>query len=98
MACLHPLPGKSDALVSATTFTQDANGCWIWNGRVDAAGFPVITVDGKRRRVQHTLFILLHGRRPAHGKVGQACGNQRCVNPDHANTLLTNGHDSHTVM
>lgn len=63
------------------------NGCWMWTGARDTAGYGKIGVKKDGRHItQHanrTAWILTRGEIPEGMYVCHHCDNPGCVNPDH---------------
>jgi len=73
----------------------EGQGCWLWTGNHNAAGRPVMTVDGKKvtaARLSLEFFVdsNSNGRFALH-----KCHNGNCVRPDHLywGTKQQNGRD-----
>lgn len=58
-------------------------GCWEWQARVDAKGYPHIQASGKYQRMYVAAFDLYVGERPDGWHVHHLCWNKRCWNPAH---------------
>jgi hypothetical protein len=70
-------------------------GCWIWQGRHNPAGYPVLHVDveaGEEDFQPETTITISPNRLAArfygiylpHGRRARMrCGNRRCINPTH---------------
>ena len=64
--------------------TQDASGCWSWNGLIDRYGY------GRFRRenlppatAYRTAYVALVGSVPVGLQLDHLCRNRTCVNPSH---------------
>lgn len=58
--------------------------CWIWQGFKDSrAGYAVIGINGRPRKVHQISYKRFHGEVPAGKEIDHVCGNRACVNPDH---------------
>jgi hypothetical protein len=75
---------------------DEATGCWVWQGRVAADGYALVTIGTQHWRghqASHTVFKgpvppglqidhLCHNRDTACAG-GETCLHRRCVNPEH---------------
>lgn len=65
---------------------QDANGCWIWQGRFERGGYPGIDNQyrGRRYKYAHRLAYVLHHDMSVEGMdVHHKCAVPACINPGH---------------
>lgn len=61
----------------------DAQGCMVWAGRTQAAGYPTVKV-GRRTALVHRMSLEKKlGRGLGSESAHHICANARCVNPDH---------------
>jgi hypothetical protein len=66
--------------------TVNANGCWIWQGRLDRSGYGELRLKGTpsktplAHRISYEVFV---GRIPAGYQIDHLCRVRSCVNPDH---------------
>ena len=62
----------------------DANGCWIWQGRLSARGYASIRVDRSWSTSAHRAsYFLAHGYVENNLDIDHLCRVTSCVNPDH---------------
>jgi hypothetical protein len=60
-----------------------ANGCWIWRGTINNAGYG-ITSDNGRKKLAHRAMRELVGRPiPPGMDACHSCDTPACINPDH---------------
>jgi hypothetical protein len=77
-------------LIADLAWTADEAGCWSWNGRLNRAGQPVITVDGDTEIAARFAYRIW--REEGHELEGElrpgvplihTCGNRLCCCPWH---------------
>jgi hypothetical protein len=59
------------------------NGCWMWLGNKNSAGYPMIWLNGKSVRAHRVMFSINNGGLSDDLVVCHTCDNPSCVNPDH---------------
>lgn len=59
------------------------NGCWIWTGKLNQAGYGSIRDQGKWIRVHRLTYILFRGDIPAALHLDHLCRVRACCNPRH---------------
>jgi hypothetical protein len=64
---------------------EKTDGCWLWKGTRDKAGYGHIYSREKRRpdRAYRVAYELEHGPIPPDMYVCHSCDNPSCVRPDH---------------
>lgn len=63
---------------------KEDNGCWIWCGGKNPAGYGRINVGGKAVLAHRWIYQhLISGELPRNVDVDHICRNKGCVNPDH---------------
>ena len=63
---------------------REPSGCWIWQGQLSNCGYPVVTYQGRKRRVHRLVLTVTGGEPPnAEAHARRTCGNRRCCRPDH---------------
>lgn len=60
-------------------------GCWLWQKRLDSAGYARKGILGKRWRLYRYVHQILGNNAPPSSKhtVDHICRNRACINPDH---------------
>lgn len=73
------------------------NGCWLWTGTMQNAGYGEVIVNGNRRLAHRVIYELHHGPIASGLVVRHRCDTPACVNPDHllSGTQADNIHDMH---
>ena len=64
-------------------YTEDGNGCWIFNKSKNKHGYGVIGRKGKSYLAHRYMWIKIHGEIPKGMCVCHKCDVPACVNPDH---------------
>lgn len=64
---------------------KDMNGCWIWSGSKNTAGYGVILLRKVKKTAckVHRLAYTVFKRNPRKYIVRHTCDNPGCVNPGH---------------
>lgn len=61
----------------------NANGCWIWNARIEPNGYGRFGYQGRMCWAHRISYELFKGEIPAGLDLDHLCRNRACVNPDH---------------
>jgi hypothetical protein len=72
-----------DILRPLIQLPSEADGCWIWLGKVDANGYGWKQFGGKSVLAHRWVFQLFNGWLTQRQVVDHKCRNRRCVNPKH---------------
>lgn len=59
------------------------NGCWIWKGKPDSAGYGTISINDWPHKAHRISWQITHGELPAGMFVCHHCDNPLCVRPNH---------------
>lgn len=59
------------------------DGCWIWTGAIQSAGYGHLAVKGKTVLSHRFAYELLAGPIPEDEESDHLCRNHACVNPGH---------------
>ena len=70
----------------------ELEGCLLWNQKMKNG--PVANIGGRAWKVRHVVYRMVHMRGPGKSQLPMptACGNERCVHPDHLTLVNRNGH------
>jgi transposase len=64
-------------------WTEDVNGCHIWNACTDKDGYGLFKMSDKAMRAHRVSYQLHKEEIPKGQTVRHICDNTKCVNPDH---------------
>lgn len=79
---------RPNQLKRFSNYVVDANGCWIWTGRLDRKHLYGLTSHNNRPTMAHRLFYEhFVGAIPDGYVVHHKCSVPACVNPDHLEPL-----------
>lgn len=67
----------------------DANGCWVWRGRITAGGYGHLRSLGRTYRAHRLMYELTHGPIPGDLPIDHLCRNRACINPGHLEVVTT---------
>lgn len=74
---------RARCVIAPPGIDDDEGPCWLWQGAVKN-GYPIVRHTRKMRYARGVVFELATGKPARPGYVlRNACGNPRCVNPDH---------------
>lgn len=65
----------------ARLYVVQPDGCWLWTGAVDWAGYGEVWWRGKRHRAHRAVYQAYRGIMPT--ELDHLCREKRCVNPGH---------------
>jgi hypothetical protein len=84
---------------------KEKNGCWIWTGGKDVAGYGLMTLRGNRVSVHRLLHEAMVGHIPDGFVVDHLCRVPACCNPEHLEAVtqkvnvgrakMPSGHNHH---
>lgn len=66
-----------------STYQETGDGCWLWTGWVDGAGYARFTVNGKRWLAHRWSYQHHRGPIPQGLVIDHLCRTPSCVNPSH---------------
>lgn len=77
-------------------FDVSENGCWLWNGHKNQAGYPMIWLNGKAVRAHREMYKLFKNDLTDDLVLCHTCDTPSCVNPAHlfTGTRLENNRDA----
>jgi hypothetical protein len=65
-------------------YVVETEGCWLWTGTINKAGYGQITPRKGHKALAHRLsWMMLRGDIPPGMCVLHHCDNPPCVNPEH---------------
>lgn len=72
----------------------DENGCWIWTGALDDAGYGTTVLHyhsktSKQLRVHRVSYILHYGAIPKGYTLDHLCREKKCFNPTHLEAVTS---------
>ena len=76
---LGPVLMKIKAMVEL----DEATGCRLWTGGVNAKGYGRVSIKKRSLYVHRITFAIRNGEIPAGMVLDHLCRNPRCCNPDH---------------
>lgn len=65
------------------SFVRKGDGCWEWQGHINAFGYGEIYVNRKHVRAHRLSWEINNGPVPGGLYVCHLCDNPKCVRPDH---------------
>lgn len=88
-------PNNLSALDSVLWHIRKTDGCWIWSGSVQKAGYGVVAFNRKCILAHRLSWMAHNGDIPKGLFVCHKCDNPPCINPDHLflGTALDNAND-----
>ena len=63
--------------------TSSVNGCWIWKGHINKAGYGRIRRDHKDMSTHRYSWLIHNGDIPKNMFICHKCDNPICCNPEH---------------
>lgn len=75
--------GKGTHIDRFWASVRKSDGCWEWQGRKNANGYGVFSLDRKHVLAHRFVLAITSGSVPSFLAVCHHCDNPSCVNPDH---------------
>lgn len=75
------------ALRFSERMIKHESGCWLWQAKLDARGYPAFKVNGKVVNVHRWAYETFKGPLPEKFVVDHRCTNRSCVNPEHLEAI-----------
>src|SRR4051812_29221215 len=66
-----------------TWTVREPDGCWLWQGHIDAGGYAYIKHEGVNRRAHKVAYEYYIGKVPEGLHLDHLCRVRHCVNPLH---------------
>lgn len=80
----YPYTGERYSKYFWRRFVRFQNGCLVWQGARNSAGYGIVGFLGKSENVHIVSWILTHGFKPTKGIfVCHSCNNKSCGEPTH---------------
>ena len=65
----------------------DPNGCWLWQGSRDSAGYGQFRTEGRKTLAHRWVVNTCKGGYPPGHETDHLCNTRACVRPDHLDTV-----------
>ena len=80
--CRVQSPDPITAILIKTDI-PDPNGCWLWRGKTNKAGYGIVNHDGKDKRVHRWFYEIFFGPVDKNKVCCHRCDVRNCINPAH---------------
>lgn len=70
-------------------YIEKTDGCWLWTGHMQNAGYGFISIKGKQYLVHRFMYERYNGAIPEGLVLDHLCRVTTCVNPDHLEPVTT---------
>lgn len=67
----------------ASHWVAASSGCWLWIGAQNAAGYGIVTVNGRTLKAHRVSYEVHVGPIPEGLHIDHLCRVRNCVNPEH---------------
>lgn len=82
-----PIPPSVIKRFIAFVELNKINGCWIWNGRKDAAGYGKFKYMGKMLSAHRVSYVMFGHELKEGETINHKCLHTSCVNPWHLEAM-----------
>jgi hypothetical protein len=100
-------PSIPESILKHLSLSQEGS-CWVWTGRLDKDGYPVVQHNGRQHGGHRLVALLVSGSDGKGMDASHLCNNRSCMNPTHivleshsenmSRIVWTSCHKGHTYV